>query len=280
MAVRKEDIRGSGYASVIREARKASGINQHQLADCLGISRNTVAGWETGHSRPDLDAVPALCGVLGISIPAFFGQQEQVSAPEAELLRSYRLLKEEDRMAMIWQIQALVSGRKAAQPGFSGKPKRKEKITGRENSPDFSSLQDQVVSIYRSDLSAAAGTGVTLEEERGERTWLRRDRWTEAADEIIVVNGKSMEPTFLDGDEVLVQHTEELREGEIGIFIADGEGYIKEFRRDGLHSHNPAYRTMRFEDGNDVRCVGRVLGKVLKTEKLTPQEEQWMEGLE
>lgn len=282
----RDEISGGRYAAVIREARKAAGFNQQLLAERLGISRNTVAGWETGHSRPDLDAVPSLCETLGISIPAFFGAREEAAGPEKEMLSAFRQLREEDRMAMVWQIQALVAGRRgsasavpagSAARSLSGSRKGRAPRGGSE---DFSGLESRVVSIYRSDLAAAAGTGVTLDAEQGERVWLRKDRRTDMADEIIVVNGNSMEPTFADGEEVLVQHTEELREGEIGIFIVDGEGFIKEFRRDGLHSHNPAFGTMHFEDGNEVRCIGRVLGKVQDQERLSEQEARWMEGLE
>ena len=49
------------YAEVIRKGRAAQGMNQQELAERLGVSRNTVAGWETGHSRPDLDTVAAIC---------------------------------------------------------------------------------------------------------------------------------------------------------------------------------------------------------------------------
>ena len=54
----------------------------------------------------------------------------------------------------------------------------------------------------------------------------------------------------------------DLRYGEIGIFLVDNEGYIKEYREDGLHSHNPAYRTMTFREDQSVRCIGRVIGKL------------------
>ena len=121
--------------------------------------------------------------------------------------------------------------------------------------------------MYRSDLSAAAGIGTALDPERGEMVWILSDDRTSQADEILTVNGTSMEPTFCDGDEILVEHTDRIREGEIGIFLVDGEGYVKEYRKDGLHSHNPAYPVMQFSDGNDVRCIGRVLGKV--------HQEQW-----
>ena len=39
-------------------------------------------------------------------------------------------------------------------------------------------------------------------------------------------------------------------------------GYIKEYQKDGLHSHNPAYATISFTDGDSVKCVGKVLGKI------------------
>lgn len=231
------------YARVIREGRAAAGYNQQQLADRTGVSRATVAGWETGHSRPDLDVLPKLCRALGLSLASFFGVREGITREEKNLLTAFRGMEETDRQAILWQAEALKERRKAW---------RAEELRGR------------AIRLYRSDLSAAAGFGGTLEAARGEKVWIFRDERTERADEIITVNGRSMEPTYYDGDELLVEHTDRLREGEIGIFLADGEGYVKEYRKDGLHSHNPAYPTMRFGEGNDVRCVGKVLGKVRK----------------
>ena len=76
----------------------------------------------------------------------------------------------------------------------------------------------------------------------------------------------------MDGDRVLVEHTDRLRPGEIGIFLVDNEGYIKEYRPDGLHSHNPDYGRIPLSGEEPVRCVGRVIGK-LKEEQI-PSGEQ------
>ena len=245
------------YARLIRDGRNARGMNQVQLAEQVGVSRATVAGWETGHSRPDLDLVPKLCRVLGLSLSSFFGVREGISQAERSLLMAFRGMEESDRQAILWQAEALTEKRTAW---------RREK------------LKSRVIQLYRSELSAAAGTGSTLEAERGEPVWIFSDERTDRADEIIRVNGQSMEPTFSDGDEILVEHTDRLREGEIGIFLADGEGYVKEYRKDGLYSHNPAYAPMRFSDGNDVRCVGRVLGKVSGSQWLSDEELNLLEG--
>ena len=69
-------------------------------------------------------------------------------------------------------------------------------------------------------------------------------------------------PGDSDGDYVLVRHAESVRPGEIGVFICGDTGYIKEYRKDGLHSHNPAYATITFTGGEGVRCIGKVLGRV------------------
>jgi SOS-response transcriptional repressor LexA len=37
-------------------------------------------------------------------------------------------------------------------------------------------------------------------------------------------------------------------------------GYIKEYSKEGLVSHNPAYPLMRFSGDEEVRCIGKVIG--------------------
>ena len=233
------------YAQLIREARQALKLSQQELAEKLGVSRNTVAGWETGHSRPDLDMVPALCKALRVSLASFFGVKSGVSAQDRALLEMFRQLEPQDREVISWEMEALLE-------------RRRQKLE--------SEARDNIIPLYYSDLGVAAGFGGTLGEAQGEQILLVKDDRTSRADEVIRVSGRSMEPTFYDGDRVLLQHTDELRPGEIGVFLVEGEGYIKEFRKDGLYSHNPDYSPMRFSEWQDVRCVGRVIGKLTEDE--------------
>ena len=71
-----------------------------------------------------------------------------------------------------------------------------------------------------------------------------------------------MEPDLHDGDDILVQYADAISPGEVGVFVADGEGFVKEYQPDGLHSHNPRYKTIYTGEGADVRCCGRVTGAV------------------
>lgn len=244
------------YGEIIRARRNALGMSQAELAEKAGVSRNTVAGWETGHSRPDLDSVPALCGALRISLSRFFGRESQKTAEERKILSIYGELEAGDREVITWQMEAL-RDRRAEQ-------RRKE--AERMETPV------RVRELFRNELGAAAGFGAALGEAQGEKVTVIADSETEQADEIITVCGSSMEPTFMDGDQVLVQHTKNLRFGEIGIFLVDNEGYIKEYQADGLHSHNPAYRTMKIREDQTVRCLGRVIGKLKPEQIPTPQQ--------
>ena len=73
-----------------------------------------------------------------------------------------------------------------------------------------------------------------------------------------------MEPTYQDGDIVLVKKTEELFPGDIGIFIRGNECYIKELGSNRLISHNPDKETYPDipADERDICAVGKVIGKV------------------
>jgi len=256
------------FGAVIRARRNALGMNQARLAEEAGVSRNAVAGWETGHSRPDLGTVPSLCEALGISLEAFFGLESPRAEEEHRLLKLFASLDQRDREAVLWQTEALAEGRRkqAASPATGVKPSAGRGVKLREMpAPRF-------VTVYASSLGAAAGVGAALGEAQGEEIYLLADGETERADEVITISGRSMEPTFEDGDRVLVQHTERVRPGEIGIFLVDNEGYIKEYQPDGLHSHNPAYGVIPLSGEETVRCVGRVIG-LLKDEQI-PSGEQ------
>lgn len=51
-------------------------VNQVQLAERLGISKGTVNNWARGNNSPDVDMVPKICNVLGISILDLYSPAE------------------------------------------------------------------------------------------------------------------------------------------------------------------------------------------------------------
>ncbi|MDO4851115.1 MAG: helix-turn-helix domain-containing protein [Actinomycetota bacterium] len=57
-----------GIASNIQETRIAAGMTQEQLAEAVGVSRQTVAKWESGDTSPDLEHAAALADALGTTL--------------------------------------------------------------------------------------------------------------------------------------------------------------------------------------------------------------------
>ena len=54
-------------ADKIINLRKRNGWSQEQLADQLGVSRQSVSKWESGLSIPDLDKIVKMSGLFGVS---------------------------------------------------------------------------------------------------------------------------------------------------------------------------------------------------------------------
>jgi len=48
----------------------------------------------------------------------------------------------------------------------------------------------------------------------------------------------------------------------INIFIINGTGYIKKYGGDRLISLNAEYEDIVFSEFDDIRCVGKVIGRI------------------
>ena len=79
---------------------------------------------------------------------------------------------------------------------------------------------------------------------------------------MISVGGDSMEPTYHDGDKVLVEKCDSVDVGAIGIFVVNGDVFIKERGNGCLISHNEKYKPIRISEHDSVFCCGKVVGTV------------------
>lgn len=111
------------------------------------------------------------------------------------------------------------------------------------------------------DLPASAGFGLPLEGDIKTILEVPPTKATRNADFAVRVSGDSMEPTFYDGDIVLVKRTE-IEVGDIGIFVINGESYIKERGNGVLFSHNKKYKEIRINGNDSQFSVGKVIGKL------------------
>lgn len=80
--------------------RKKAGLSQLDLADLLGVSRQSVSKWETGESNPDISKISPLAKAFGVTTDWLLSEEEPAEAsqntdipqqaePEAPASKSY-----------------------------------------------------------------------------------------------------------------------------------------------------------------------------------------------
>lgn len=57
----------------IREARKAKGYTQKQLAQLINVKNTSVSNWESDLNKPDADTITKLCNTLDVSANYLLG---------------------------------------------------------------------------------------------------------------------------------------------------------------------------------------------------------------
>lgn len=185
----------------ISMARKSAGLSLTKLSKLLeqyglSIGRQGLGKWESGDAVPNSYQLLALCHALHIEdgiayFTKFPTTHHTLNAQGLKKLQDYR----EDLIA---------SGRYAPAP---------------EASP--------LVEMPVSALPASAGTGAFLEEEHFDLMSFPAHQVPKNADFGVFVSGDSMEPRFHHGQILWVQRCDSLTPGEVGLFLYDGEGYIK-----------------------------------------------------
>ena len=67
-------------ADKIIELRKRSGMSQEELAEKLGVSRQSVSKWEGAQSTPDLNRILQLSEIFGVSTDTLLKDTEELTA--------------------------------------------------------------------------------------------------------------------------------------------------------------------------------------------------------
>jgi len=60
----------------LKSARAALDLSQQDLADRVGVSRQTISAIEKGDYNPTINLCRAICKVLGKTLDELFGEEE------------------------------------------------------------------------------------------------------------------------------------------------------------------------------------------------------------
>ena len=124
-------------------------------------------------------------------------------------------------------------------------------------------IKPQYIYLDFPDMSVSAGTGHFLDnEECNVKLKVDSTPITQNADFALKVHGDSMEPDFFNDDIVLVKKVSMVDIGDVGIFVLNDVGYIKQFGGDRLISFNGKYPDIILSEGDSLYCMGKVIGKL------------------
>ena len=218
---------------------KAQELDPTFVAKECGASKNSCSNWANGKT-PVPEMLIKLSNYTHASIDYLLtGKEPTIPTEYQSLISSYQELSKDNQQLLQDIITSMIDIQNAN--------KKRSEI--------------EYTTIRHSLHKVSAGLGEALDDE---------DNWedievvstpeSEMADFAITVVGESMSPDFHDGDIVLVKEQPEIEIGQIGIFICNNEGFIKEAGRDRLISHNPKFDDIYPSENSEIICEGLVLG--------------------
>ena len=63
------------FSKRLKKLRKNKGLKQQELAEILGIKRNTYSDWENGKTEPRFDNLVKLADFFNVSLDWLFGRE-------------------------------------------------------------------------------------------------------------------------------------------------------------------------------------------------------------
>lgn len=234
----------------LKEIRESTGMNKKEFANYIGLKYTTYNGYETGAREPASDFLILISEKFDVSIDYLLGLKTnseilhsyQLKSGEYEYIKKYRLLDEFGRNHIDYELNRELE--------------RIQQIKNVSNQRASSAALRIYTYMHK---IAAAGNGYYFDDIPTDTI---EAPYKEGADFIIGVSGESMEPMYSNGDLVYVQKCQVVNTGDIGIFMVNGECYIKKAGEEGLVSLNEKYPLMPGTD--TIQCIGKVLGKVIQ----------------
>ncbi len=241
----------------LKEAREAMNLTVKQAAAALRLPYTTYNNYEKNKREPSGGLLCKLAEFYNVSTDYLLGLDE-INNKESkknieenpEMLRKFNYLDDHGKKLVNLILDT-------------------EYERCKENEVDIEShyeepLFDQIkmITVKSSEYKVSAGTGFLLDEgDFNTEVQVPDTLLARKADFALCISGDSMEPIYHDGDIVLIKRQSFVSTGEIGIFVVDGNGYIKKFGGDRLISLNSAYKDIMLNENDYVKCCGKVIGR-------------------
>lgn len=246
------------------------GLNKLTLSQNSGIPYSTVVGWyKKGYEGLKLTTLRKLSDYFNTVLDYWVNEDEIdpnywkadgfiVNGDEMGHIQKYRLLDPYGKEAVDGVLD--VESRRCEED------RQKQSAILRKQREEMEAAEEiaPLIILHQpyAQVAAAEGAGAFLLDDGSDEVLVEMNKYTKQADVILRVVGRSMEPVIADGDRVLVRQQPSVRIGEIGVFVVDGQGYLKEYQADRLISLNPNIDDVIVGDLQSAECYGKFI-KVL-----------------
>ncbi|AZB66692.1 XRE family transcriptional regulator [Staphylococcus pseudintermedius] len=224
-------------AKNIRRFLDDSNMSQKKLAELINIKPSTLSDYLNLRSNPSHGVIQRIADVFGVG--------------KSDIDTTY---KDENSITSIYD--KLTPPRQKRVLDFAN-----EQLNEQNNKVlhiNSHNVISEEVAVYG---YASAGTGETLID--GVEFTTQYNGHIPNHDFALQVNGDSMEPLFEDKEIIFVDKTKQINSGQIGIFVIDGEAYLKKvFISDKgirLVSLNSKYPDLHFDSSHDIKVAGKVI---------------------
>ncbi|NCJ14480.1 S24 family peptidase [Staphylococcus pseudintermedius] len=230
----------TSFSSNLERLMNKRDMSDSDLAALVDVNRTTVTRWRKGIRSPKLDKLPEIANVFGVE--------------------PLDLISESNNQEVIAKINNVSS---------QLTPPRQKRVLDFANE-QLDEQNNKVLHINSHNVIseevavygyASAGTGETLID--GVEFKTQYNGHIPNHDFALQVNGDSMEPLFEDKEIIFVDKTKQINSGQIGIFVIDGEAYLKKvfINEEGIRlvSLNSKYPDLHFDNSHDIKVAGKVI---------------------
>lgn len=225
----------------IRKYRLKMELTQDQLGEKLDTKKSTISNYETGYRTPQQDDLFEIAHVLNISIDDLFPKRKKSN----DITTVYNQLTPPRQHNVL---------------DYANHQLELQNSTD-DNVIDLDTYKNENTTLTDVNGYVSAGTGEQIFDEPKFKVSVKG--YVPPHDIALQVNGNSMEPMFSDKEIIFVEKSNNIKNGQIGVFIINGEAYVKKVHvgedRLTLVSLNKDYRDLHFYENEGVRLVGKVI---------------------
>lgn len=236
------------FSDRLKKLRKLAGYSQKEVYEHFNIPQSTFSSWEVGKSEPSGEMLIQLCEFYKCDMMKEFSgiNKDMVTNVDLSFLEKYHALDDHGKELVNFTLDKETE--RIEKYGKLG-----------EVSHPVTSFPMRLISYYFKN--ASAGTGQLVIDNLPDKDIEIPDKPEyRNVSYAIGVNGSSMEPAFQDGDILLVEATQEIEVGDIGIFQINNECFVKKLGEKELISLNKDYKNIPLDE--TAATLGKVIGKL------------------